>query len=150
MLLPFKKSGIVPEASNIDDLECFHHLHTSAPSLDPPAIVSIFFVDPRRFASLRLNSRNIYPNSVFLKLIYVSPACSSSLSTTQKRLQGKVQKRECKIIFGPSHTTIHGALNTLILTTLSKYHLDLIQIFDEKLLLYSGHLHLLPPVIPRP
>ncbi|MPC61521.1 hypothetical protein E2C01_055594 [Portunus trituberculatus] len=60
-----------------------------------------------------------YPTFILPKLMYVSPAWSSSLSCTQQQQLGSVQKRACKVILDLAYTNYEDTLTTLSLPKLS-------------------------------
>ena len=107
----------------------------------------------RRLKSLGvppLELTSIYKQFILPKLMYASPAWSSSLGTTQLHRLEKTQKRAFKIILGPSYNTYDEALNILDLTTLANNYQNTLVKFSNKLLNNPRHRHLLPPSAPPP
>ncbi len=92
----------------------------------------------------------IYKSFVLPKLMYASPAWSSSLNSTQKHQLERVQKRACRIILGHNYTHYSQALTALNMSSLSLLHQQALLNFGHGLLHHPRHRELLPPAIPRP
>ncbi|MCP5014880.1 MAG: hypothetical protein GY938_06290, partial [Ketobacter sp.] len=88
--------------------------------------------------------RSIYNTFILPKLMYASPAWSSSINVTQKRQLERVQKRACRIILGQSYLNYENALTTLNLPNLTVLHLDALKRFGMNLLSNPRHQNLLP------
>ena len=107
----------------------------------------------RRLKSFGLPSKeliNIYKTFILPKLTYASPAWSSSLNLTQKKMLEKVQKRALKISLGTSYTTYEHALTAANLTKLEVYHNLMLREFGDKILSSERHRRLLPATLPTP
>lgn len=93
---------------------------------------------------------SIYTSFILPKLMYASPARSSSLTLTQQQQLERVQKRAFRVILGPDYHTYDIALTTLNLPRLSDRHQDALSKFGISLLHHPRHRHLLPPDAPSP
>ena len=94
--------------------------------------------------------RGVYLTFILPKLMYASPAWSSSLTSTQQQQLESVQKRACRIILGPAYTTYDDALSTLSLPRLSARHREALEKLGRDLLHHPRLRHMLPPDAPRP
>ncbi|XP_063860409.1 carnitine O-palmitoyltransferase 2, mitochondrial-like isoform X2 [Scylla paramamosain] len=94
--------------------------------------------------------RGVYLTFILPKLMYASPAWSSSLTQTQQLQLESVQKRACRVILGPAYTTYEEALNTLKLSRLSTRYSEALEKFGRGLLNHPRLRSLLPPDAPRP
>ncbi|MPC46361.1 hypothetical protein E2C01_040080 [Portunus trituberculatus] len=63
-----------------------------------------------------------YLTFILPRIMYSSPAWSSSLTSTQQQQLEDVQKRTCRIILDPAYTNYDHALTTLSLPRLSIKH----------------------------
>ena len=94
--------------------------------------------------------KGVYTSFILPKLVYASPAWSSSLNATQLNQLEKVQKRACRVILGPEYIDYSTALTSLGLPTLAdRYHLAVTR-FGSGLLRSHRHRRLLPPCAPPP
>ncbi|XP_063886472.1 uncharacterized protein LOC135114506 [Scylla paramamosain] len=93
--------------------------------------------------------RGVYLTFILPKLMYASPAWSSSLTHTQQLQLESVQKRACRVILGPAYTTYEEALTTLSLSRLSTRHREALEKFGRGLLHHPRLRHMLPPDAPR-
>ncbi|XP_063856390.1 GTPase Obg-like [Scylla paramamosain] len=94
--------------------------------------------------------RGVYLTFILPKLMYASPAWSSSLTQTQQLQLESVQKRACRVILGPAYTTYEEALNTLKLSRLSTRYSEALKKFGRGLLNHPRLRSMLPPDAPRP
>ena len=94
--------------------------------------------------------RAVYTSFILPKLVYASPAWSSSLNTTQLQQLERVQKRACRVILGPAYIDYNAALSSLSLPTLAERYHHALATFGEGLLKSQRHRHLLPPEAPPP
>ncbi|XP_063854348.1 uncharacterized protein LOC135096624 isoform X4 [Scylla paramamosain] len=69
----------------------------------------------RSLGTLTDELRGVCLTFILPKLMYASPAWSSSLTHTQQLQLERVQKRACRVIFVPAYTTCDEALTTLSL-----------------------------------
>ncbi|MPC98227.1 hypothetical protein E2C01_093586 [Portunus trituberculatus] len=60
----------------------------------------------RLYMLCRLKSLGMYLSFILPKLMYISPAWSSSLSSTQQQELKNVQKRVCRVILGHTHRVV--------------------------------------------
>ena len=94
--------------------------------------------------------KTIYTAFILPKLMYASPAWSSSLGITQQRQLERVQKRACRTILGAAYTTYEDALTTLSLSSITERHHEVLRSFGANLLQHPRHRDLLPPPAHRP
>ena len=107
----------------------------------------------RRLKSLGTQAeelKGVYISFILPKLMYASPAWSSSLNSTQLHQLERVQKRACRVILGPAYVDYAHALTTLSLTTLAARYERALSSFGRGLLRTSRHRHFLPPAAPPP
>ena len=93
--------------------------------------------------------RGVYLTFILPKLMYASPAWSSSLTRTQQQQLESVQKRACRVILGAAYTTYEDALTTLSLPSLSSRHREALEKFGRGLLRHPRLREMLPPDVPR-
>lgn len=94
--------------------------------------------------------RGVYLTFILPKLMYASPAWSSSLTLTQQQQLERVQKRAFRVIMGPAYRDYEHALSHLSLPRLSARHREALVKFGEGLLRHPRHRHMLPPDMPPP
>ena len=94
--------------------------------------------------------KGVYITFILPKLMYASPAWSSSLTCTQQQQLESVQKRACRIILGAAYTTYAAALTTLSLPSLSSRHREALEKFGRGLLRHPRLRDMLPPAAPHP
>ena len=96
--------------------------------------------------------KEVYTSFILPKLMYASPAWSSSLNITQHQHQlEKIKKRALRLIIGPAYHDYECVLNTINLARLSVKHEEALTKFWEGLLKHTRHRKLLPPdAPPRP
>ena len=94
--------------------------------------------------------KGVYISFILPKLMYASPAWSSSLTLTQQLQLERVQKRAFRVILGPEYTHYEDALATLCLPSLSNRHREALEKFGEGLLHHPRLRHLLPRDAPPP
>ena len=90
----------------------------------------------------------VYTTFILPKLMYASPAWSSSLSLTQQLQLERVQKRACRTILGQAYTHYEDALSTLCLPSLSSMHRAALEKFGKGILHHPRVRQLLPPDAP--
>ena len=90
----------------------------------------------------------IYTAFILPKLLYASPAWSSSLTVTQRRQLERIQKRATRLILGPGYSGYQDALTTLGLSTIEAKHQQALRTFADRLLQHPDHRHMLPPDAP--
>ena len=94
--------------------------------------------------------RGVYLTFILPKLMYASPAWSSSLNLTQRQQLERVQKRAFRVILGPAYRSYEDALTCLSLPRLASRHQEALDKFGEGLLRHPRLRHLLPPDVPPP
>ncbi|XP_063862727.1 uncharacterized protein LOC135102029 [Scylla paramamosain] len=92
----------------------------------------------------------VYLTFILPKLMYASPAWSSSLTHIQQVKLESVQKRGCRVILGPAYTTYEETLTTLSLSRISTRHREALEKFGRGLLHHPRLRNMLPPDAPRP
>ena len=94
--------------------------------------------------------KGVYTSFILPKLMYASPAWSSSLNLSQQLQLERVQKRACRVILGPAYINYDNALTTLSLRRLSSIHQEVLHTFGRRLLQHPRHRDFLPPDAPTP
>ncbi|MPD01430.1 hypothetical protein E2C01_096957 [Portunus trituberculatus] len=92
----------------------------------------------------------VYLTFILPKLMYASPAWSSSLNLTQRQQLERVQKRAFRVILGPAYRSSEDALTCLTLPRLATRHQEALEKFGEGLLHHPRLRHLLPQDVPLP
>ncbi|XP_063862994.1 uncharacterized protein LOC135102139 [Scylla paramamosain] len=104
----------------------------------------------RSLGTLTDELRRVYLTFILPKLMYASPAWSSSLTHTQQLQLESVQKRACRVILGPAYTTYEEALTNLSLSRITTRHREALEKFGRGLLHHPRLRNMLPPDAPRP
>jgi len=94
--------------------------------------------------------KGVYTSFILPKLMYASPAWSSSLNLTQQQSLERVKKRAWKVILGPAYEDYDKPLTTLLLHRLTTRRLEALTKFRHDLINHHRHRHLLPERAPPP